>query len=258
MSRIGKQILYRPYKRIASFNGYFYKEDFLDWLLDLEILFDFENISYERKVGLALYKLVSMPYVGGNEYNLIKPDKVNTKFVHDQGWKRCYQILSFGLWWTFVVYKTRLLLLLVKKFILELLWKANIPPLKEESHVEENIILEDYVEVKEKNIEISEEINEGLVMEEDPKIKIIVEENNEDPIKEKVLEVKMVETIEEEIEKEVFKTLNEIKSHNCQSQDPFILVVSDTLKFIDFIGVNRFDSIVSSYLENLYNYMKTI
>ena len=136
--------------------------------------------------------------------------------------------------------------------------KPNIPPLKEESNVEENIILEDYVEAKEKNIEISEEINEGLVMEEDPKIKIIVEENNEDPIKEKVLEVEMVETIEEEIEEEGFKNLNEIKSHNCQSQDPFILVVSDTLKFIDFIGVNRFDSIVSSYLENLYNYMKTI
>ena len=136
--------------------------------------------------------------------------------------------------------------------------KPNIPPLKEESNVEENIILEDYVEAKEKNIEISEEINEGLVMEEDPKIKIIVEENNENPIKEKVLEVEMVETIEEEIEEEGFKNLNEIKSHNCQSQDPFILVVSDTLKFIDFIGVNRFDSIVSSYLENLYNYMKTI
>ena len=34
-------------------------------------------------------------------------------------------------------------------------------------------------------------------MEEDPKIKIIVEENNEDPIIEKDLEVKMVETIEE-------------------------------------------------------------
>jgi len=27
--------------------------------------------------------------------------------------------------------------------------------------------------------------------------------------------------------------------------------------FFDFIGVNRFDSIVSSYLVNLYNYMKT-
>ena len=54
---IGKQISYRPYKRIASFNGYFYKEDFLDWFLDLEDLFDFENIYYEEKVKLALYKL---------------------------------------------------------------------------------------------------------------------------------------------------------------------------------------------------------
>ena len=54
---IGKQISYRPYKRIASFNGYFNKEDFLDWFLDLEDLFDFENIYYERKVKLALFKL---------------------------------------------------------------------------------------------------------------------------------------------------------------------------------------------------------
>ena len=54
---ISKQISYRPYKRISSFNGYFYKEDFLDWLLDLEYLFDYANICYERKVGLALYKL---------------------------------------------------------------------------------------------------------------------------------------------------------------------------------------------------------
>ena len=35
----------------------FLKENFLDWLLDLEDLFDFENIYYERKVKLALYKL---------------------------------------------------------------------------------------------------------------------------------------------------------------------------------------------------------
>ena len=54
---IGKQISYRPYKRIASFNGYFYKEHFFDWLLDLEDLFDYENICDERKVELALYKL---------------------------------------------------------------------------------------------------------------------------------------------------------------------------------------------------------
>ena len=54
---IGKQNSYRPYKRIESFNGYFYKVDFLDWLLDLEDLFDYENICDEKKVKLALYKL---------------------------------------------------------------------------------------------------------------------------------------------------------------------------------------------------------
>ena len=93
-------------------------------------------------------------------------------------------------------------------------------------------------------------------MEEDLQIKIIVEENNEDPIIEKDLEIKMVETIEEEIEEESFKDLNEMKSYDCQSQDIFILMISNTPKFIDFIGVDRFDSIVSSYLINLYNYIK--
>ena len=74
------------------------------------------------------------------------------------------------------------------------------------------IVLEDYVEVKEQNIDIYEEI---LVMEEDPQVKIIVEENNEDLIIEKDLEVEMIETIEEEIEEESFKDLNEIKSCDC-------------------------------------------
>ena len=54
---ISKQISYKPYRRIASFNSYFLKEDFLDWLLDLEDLFVYENIYYERKVGHALHKL---------------------------------------------------------------------------------------------------------------------------------------------------------------------------------------------------------
>ena len=40
---IGKQISYRFYKRTASFNGYYYKEDFLDWLLNLDAIFDYEN-----------------------------------------------------------------------------------------------------------------------------------------------------------------------------------------------------------------------
>ena len=48
-----------------------------------------------------------------------------------------------------------------------------------------------------------------------------------------------------------------MKSYDCQFQDPFILVVSNTPKFIDFIGVDRFNLIVSSYLVNLFNYMKT-
>ena len=92
--------------------------------------------------------------------------------------------------------------------------ESNIPPLKEELHVKENFVLEEYVEVKEENIEISEEINEGLTMEEEFEIKI-VEEINEDPIIEKNLEVEMAKTIEDEI----FKDLNEIKSYDCQSQD---------------------------------------
>ena len=60
-------------------------------------------------------------------------------------------------------------------------------------HVEENIVLIDYLEVKERNIEISEEINEGLVMEEYSKIKIIVKENNKDHIIEKDLELNEIE-----------------------------------------------------------------
>ena len=108
--------------------------------------------------------------------------------------------------------------------------ELDIPPLKEELHVEENIILKDYLEVKEQNIEISEVINEGLVMEEDHKIKITVEENNEDPIIEKDLKVKMSETIEEEIEEEVIKEFDKSESDDYQYQNPFILVVIDTPK----------------------------
>ena len=75
----------------------------------------------------------------------------------------CYQILSFGLWWTFVIYKKK-----------NCYWpklsylnfeEPYIPPLKEELHVEENTVFEDYVEVKEQNIEIFEEINEEVLLE---------------------------------------------------------------------------------------------
>ena len=61
--------------------------------------------------------------------------------------------------------------------------------------------------------------------------KIIVEESNEDPIIEKDLEVKITETIGEEIKEESFKNLNEIKSYDCQSQDPYILVHYNKMYF---------------------------
>ena len=131
-----------------------------------------------------------------------------------------------------------------------------IPPLREELHVGENTFLEEYVEFKEENIEIFEEINENFVIEEKHEIKI-VEEINENPIIEKDLEVKIVENIEEEIIEEVVNKLNEVKLDNCNVQAPIILVGDNKTKFIDFIGVDRFDSIASSYLVTLYNYMKT-
>ena len=79
---IGKQISYRPYRRIASFNGWFYKEDFLDWLLDLYDLFDYENICDERKVKLALYKLreYALRWWERIQTNIIQQCK--DKFVH--------------------------------------------------------------------------------------------------------------------------------------------------------------------------------
>ena len=38
-----------------------------------------------KKLNLLCINLESMPYIGGNEYNLIESDKVRTKFIHDQG-----------------------------------------------------------------------------------------------------------------------------------------------------------------------------
>ena len=130
-----------------------------------------------------------------------------------------------------------------------------IPLLREELHVEENTFLEEYVEVKEENIEIFEEINEGLVIEEEPKIKI-VEEINEDPIIEKDLEVEIVETIKEEIIEEVVNNLNEVKLDDCNVQASIILVEDTETKFIDFIGVERFAFIIDSYFVNIANCIK--
>ena len=83
-------------------------------------------------------------------------------------------------------------------------------------HVEENIVLEDYVEVKEENIDISKDVNELEIK--------IVEEIDENPIIEKYLEDEMVETIDDEIEEEGFKDLDKVKLDDCNVQAPIILV----------------------------------
>ena len=77
-----------------------------------------------------------------------------------------------------------------------------------------------------------------------------MEKINEDPIIEKNLEVEIVETIKEEIIEEVVNDLDEVKLDDCNVQTPIILVGDTETEFIDFIGVDRFDS-------NLYNYIKT-
>ena len=235
---IGKQISYRPYKRIASFNGYFLKEDFLDWLLDLEDLFDYENICYERKVGLALYKLSKYALCW---WERVQSDRIRQGKDKIRSWPRmkkmlaikfypldCEEILSYTIqdyYWP-------------RSSYLNYFEEPNIPPLKEDLHVEANIVLEEYGEVKEES-----------------EIKI-VEEINEDPIIEKDLEVEIVETIKEEIIEEVVNNLDEIKLDDCNIQTPIILLGDIETKFIDFIGVERFDLIIDSYLVNIINYMK--
>ena len=130
-----------------------------------------------------------------------------------------YQILPFGLWRNLVIYNTRLSL--AKKFIFKLFWRAICSTIKGRITCWRNTFLEEYVEVKEENIEIFEEINEGLVLEEELEIKIVVE-INEDPIIEKDLEAEIVKTIKEKIIDEVVNDLDEVKLDDCQSQDPFI------------------------------------
>ena len=86
--------------------------------------------------------------------------------------------------------------------------EPNIPPLKEELHVKENIVLEEYGEVKEEIIE------------------------------------------------EVVNDLDEIKLDDCNIQTSIILLEDTETKFTNFIGVERFDLIIDSYLVNIINYMK--
>ena len=111
-----------------------------------------------EKLDLLCINLVSMPYVGGNEYNLIESDKVKTKFVHGQGWKRCL-LSNFILWIVKKSCRIQYKIIIGQEVHTWIISKSHIPPLREELHVEENIFLKDYVEIKEQNIEISKEIN---------------------------------------------------------------------------------------------------
>ena len=43
------------------------------------------DISEERKVKFALFKLNWYAQIGGNEYNFIEFDKVKEKFTYGQG-----------------------------------------------------------------------------------------------------------------------------------------------------------------------------
>ena len=83
-----------------------------------------------------------------------------------------------------------------------------------------------------------------------------MEEINEDPSMPKDLEVKIVATIKEEIIEEVVNDLNEIKLDDFNAQAPTILVGDTEQKFIDFVGLERFDLIINSYLMNIVNCIK--
>ena len=123
---------------------------------------------------------------------------------------------------------------MTKKFIFKLFWRAIYSTIKGRITCWRKY---EYVEVKDENIEIFQKINEGLIIEEEPKIKI-------------------VETIKKETIEEVVNDLVEVKLHDCNIQAPIILVGGTKTKYIDFIRVERFDLIIDSYLVNIFNCMK--
>ena len=83
----------------------------------------------------------------------------------------------------------------------------------------------------------------------------VVKKISEDSIREENLEVEIVETIKEEIIEEIVNDL-EVKLDDCNVQAPITLVGDTETKFINFIGVQRFDVIIDSYLVNIVNCMK--
>ena len=82
-----------------------------------------------------------------------------------------------------------------------------------------------------------------------------MEEINKDPIIEKDLKVDIVETLKEEIIEKVVNNLDEVKLDDRNIHAPISVVGDTKTKFIDFIGVERFDLIINSYLVNIVNCM---
>ena len=132
----------------------------------------------------------------------------------------CYQILSFELWRNLVVYNTRLLL--TNKFILELFWRAIYSTIKGRIACWSKYCSWRLCRSQRKKIEIYEEINEGIIIEQGPEIKINVEEINENPSIHKDLEVEIVKTIKEEIIEEIVNDFDEIKLDDCNIQTPIV------------------------------------
>ena len=134
---------------------------------------------------------------------------------------------------------------MVKKFTLELFLRTIYSTIKRRIVCRTTYFLEE-------NIESTKKINEDIVIEEECEIKEI----NEDHIIEKDLEVEVVETIKEEIIEEVVNVLNKVKLDVFNVQTTIILVGDTKTKFIDFIGLEKFDLIIESYLVNIVNCMK--
>ena len=93
-----------------------------------------------------------MLYIGGNEYSLIELNKVKTKFVSWPKMKKMLAINFYPLNCDELLSYTKQDFCWLRSLYLNYFEEPNIPTLKEELHVEENIIFEDYIEVKDQNI----------------------------------------------------------------------------------------------------------
>ena len=116
-----------------------------------------------ENLDLLCINLVCMPYVGGNEYvqsSRTQQDKIRS-------WSRMKKMLAIKFYPLncdeLFSYTKQDYYYWPRNSYLNYFEEPNISPLKEELHVEENIVLEDYVEVKEQNIEIPKKLMKVLL-----------------------------------------------------------------------------------------------